>query len=581
MRRNLSSPQSSLALSLVFGAVMGGQARHRVEVISNATNGQRIYRSTLPSVLPLVDEHRSFHSWLVSRAEKHADRTAFICGVSGRRMLYADILRRMNELASVLYHKGNVRRTSVVCFLSPNTLDFCSVFHAVLSLGGIVSPMNPTYTSEEIAKQLELSSASCLVTISPFEESAKKAIDLLKKKCPDSPCTLIISDRETFAVGTIPSSERGDSILSHANDTVVLPFSSGTTGLPKGVQLTSRNLLSNVFQTQSMANFVQDDVMLSVLPFFHIYGLVVLLHGMVNVGATQVIFPKFDMELYAKKLEEHRATRLFVAPPIMLGFVKHPAVQNVDRSSVRTIMSGAAPLGTEVQRMVEAIFPSAMVGQGYGLTETSPVLTIGLDSAHVGSAGQPGPDTELRVVDLGSAQDGGDALAGLDALRGTEGEIWARGPQIMKGYLREEDTAKVMAPGGWFRTGDIGRIDCKTGALYITDRLKELIKYKGYQIAPAELEAVLLTNPLVQDAIVVGIPDPANPGCEIPRAQVVLKGISGSSAEEDAVKQILAFVDGSVAPHKKLRGGIRVVQAVPKSPSGKLLRRLAKQQECK
>jgi acyl-CoA synthetase (AMP-forming)/AMP-acid ligase II len=340
------------------------------------------------------------------------------------------------------------------------------------------------------------------------------------------------------------------------------------------VQLTSRNLLSNVFQTQALCDFSRSDVMMSVLPFFHIYGLVVLLHGMMNVGAAQVIFPRFDMELYAQKLAQHRATCLFVAPPIMVGFAKHPAIQHVERSSVRTIMSGAAPLGPEIQRMVEAVFPSAAVGQGYGLTETSPVLTISLDRQHMGSVGLPAPDTELRIVDVGQALDGGCTLQGVDAAVGEEGEVWARGPQVMKGYLRADDTAKVMADGGWFRTGDIGRIDSATGALYITDRLKELIKYKGQQIAPAELEAVLLSFPAVQDALVVGVPDPNSAGCELPRAHVVLR--PGQHASADDIER---FVDAKVAPHKRLRGGVRFVATVPKSPSGKLLRRVVRQQE--
>jgi 4-coumarate--CoA ligase len=551
---------------------LSAAARLRVEVVVSAPPGIRIYRSTLPSVKPDVDQHTSFHGWLMGRCEQFADRTAFVCGVTGRQKKYSEVIRRVDVVASVLYHKAHVRRGSVVCFLSPNTLDFCSIFHAVLAIGGTVSPMNPTYTAEEIAKQLELSAASCLVTISAFEEAAKAALALLQQRGLGGRCSLLVADRETAHAGLVPSSEVGK---DDASATVVLPFSSGTTGLPKGVQLTSRNLLSNVFQTQALCSFTQEDVMLSVLPFFHIYGLVVLLHGMMNVGAMQVIFPKFDMELYTRKLEEHRATCLFVAPPIMLGFAKHPAVQKVERSSVRTIMSGAAPLGTEIQRMVESVFPTAAVGQGYGLTETSPVLSISLDRAHTGSAGQPAPDTELRIVDLGAAQDGGDALCGVDAAAGAEGEVWARGPQVMKGYLRPEDTAKVMADGGWFRTGDIGRMDDSTGALYITDRLKELIKYKGYQIAPAELEAVLLTNPLVQDALVVGVPDAASAGCEVPRAHVVLR--PGLHAEPSEIQH---FVDSKVAPHKRLRGGIRIVPSVPKSPSGKLLRRVVKLQEC-
>lgn len=221
-----------------------------------------------------------------------------------------------------------------------------------------------------------------------------------------------------------------------------------------------------------------------------------------------------------------------------------------------------------------------MLAQGYGLTETGPVATVAKPGVY-GSAGMVVADTEMRIVGIDEVQlqDGGSAKSrGVDAPEGQEGEVWIRGPQVMKGYLRKEDTDKVMEDG-WFRTGDIGRVDPATEHLIITDRLKELIKYKGYQVAPAELEGIIQTHPLVQDTVVVGIRDPLDSGCELPRAQIVLKPTATPEEIQSAEKTIAQYVEHHVAPYKKLRGGVRVVSSIPKSPAGKLLRRVAKVQE--
>ncbi|CUG76562.1 4-coumarate:CoA ligase-like protein, putative [Bodo saltans] len=488
---------------------------------------------------------------------------------------------RCEHLSSELYHTFNVRAGDTVALVSPNSVDYNSAFHAVLKLGARVTTANPLYSAEELRLQLDLAGAKVIYTISAFEELARKTAAL------PSPSTgkvesigVLLADRP-LKVGDkpvpIPSSEQGF-IKGRGDDTVVVPFSSGTTGLPKGVQLTNRNLITNLYQTDSALESRQSDVSIAVLPYFHIYGMTVVMNGMMLHGAKQIVVPKFDIVSFLELLQKHKATLLFVAPPMIVGFVKHPNTKLTDTSSVRRVLSGAAPLHRDVQKMAEEIFSKGTVCQGYGLSETSPVATVALPGV-TGSAGALIADCEMRIIRVGEQEGGGEATEGIDVAEGEEGEIWFRGPNIMKGYLKQEDTDKVMAKGGWFRTGDIGKVDVSNEHLIITDRLKELIKFKGFQVAPAELEGLLQTHPLVLETIVVGIPDPLDRGCELPRAQVALR----PTATEDDIKNIeqtlMKFVEQHVAPYKKLRGGVRVVPAVPKSPAGKLLRRIAKAQE--
>jgi len=354
------------------------------------------------------------------------------------------------------------------------------------------------------------------------------------------------------AAGTPPR------VAISADDLVALPYSSGTTGLPKGVMLTHRNLVANILQTDSVGHYRHgEDVTIAFLPFFHIYGLTAIALLGLWSGATFVVMPKFELEPYLDLVERHRATLLHVVPPVVVALAKHPAVAGRDFSSVRKLFSGAAPLGADViEQCTRRI--GCVLQQGYGLTETSPAAIItSEDPAEIkaGSVGKPIANTECRVV---------DADSGRDVAPGADGEIWIRGPQVMRGYLhRPEETHAVLDDDGWLHSGDIGHADAD-GHFFIVDRLKELIKYKGLQVPPAELEAVLLSHPAVADAAVVPFAD-AEAG-EIPRAFVVRKG--AATAEE-----LIAFVAGQVAPYKKVRR-LEFIDAIPKSPSGKILRRL-------
>ncbi|XP_072050904.1 uncharacterized protein [Amphiura filiformis] len=354
------------------------------------------------------------------------------------------------------------------------------------------------------------------------------------------------------------------------DDVAFLLYSSGTTGLPKGVMLTHRNIVSNTFNTLNTpgaASFTPYvDCGLAVLPFYHVYGCVTISLASLKIGVKLVTLPQFEPEVFLKTIQDHKITIGYLVPPLVVFLTKHPMVDNYDLSSLKDVMCGAAPLGGELAAAFKKRLNLSYVRQGYGLTETSSPLTVGKRGiTSPASAGVLLINTEAKIV---------DPLSGKSLPPGGQGELWARGPQIMKGYLKNpEATANCIDAEGWFHTGDIGYF-AEDGQLFVVDRLKELIKYKGSQVAPAELEELLLTNPAVADAAVIGIPD--EEAGELPKAFVVLKGTE-QVTEEDIAK----FVAGKVAPQKKLRGGVEFLETIPKSASGKILRRQLRDQERK
>jgi acyl-CoA synthetase (AMP-forming)/AMP-acid ligase II len=338
---------------------------------------------------------------------------------------------------------------------------------------------------------------------------------------------------------------------------VALPYSSGTTGLAKGVMLTHKNLVANVAQTLGAIPSAPDERLMAVLPFFHIYGMQCMMNCGLRAGATVVTLPRFDLEQFLRAHQDYQITRSFVAPPIVLALARHPMVDSFDLSHLRLVNSGAAPLKAEL-----AVECGKRLGcdviQGYGMTELSPVSHLTPPGwFRPGSVGITAPNTQTRIV---------DPVTGADRDTGAEGEVWVRGPQVMKGYLNNpQATAATVDADGWLRTGDLGYVDAD-GHLYVVDRLKELIKYKGFQVPPAELEAVLLRHPDVADAAVIGRPD--DEAGEIPVGYVVLRpGATASPAE------IMQFVAGEVAHYKQLRR-LEVIDAIPKSAAGKILRRM-------
>jgi acyl-CoA synthetase (AMP-forming)/AMP-acid ligase II len=493
--------------------------------------------------------------FLLERADALGDKPALIDGPSGRTYTFAQWAAAVRAAAAGLARRG-LAKGEVLAIFSPNLPEYAIAFHAVSLLGGIVTTINPLYTATELGYQLKDAGARYLVTVGPFLDKARQAA---------SECGL----REVFVFGEADGATPFASLLADGGtppvvdidpreDLIAMPYSSGTTGLSKGVMLTHRNLVANILQSRAAFDALRpDDRVLAILPFFHIYGLVVVLNLGLHMGTTVVTLPRFEMESFLQAIQDHSISYGYVVPPIVLGLAKHPLVDKYDLTSLRVMFSGAAPLGAELAAAASARL-GVRVLQGYGLTETSPVthcVRVARATESGGSVGQPLPNTEAKVVDVATGATLGPRQ---------EGEICMRGPQVMKGYLNRPDaTAAMIDTEGWLHSGDIGYFD-EEGNFFIVDRVKELIKYKGLQIAPAELEALLVSHPAVADAAVIPVPD--DEAGQVPKGFVVLKG-------EATADEIMAFVAERVAPFKKLRY-LDVVDQIPKSPSGKILRRL-------
>jgi acyl-CoA synthetase (AMP-forming)/AMP-acid ligase II len=491
------------------------------------------------------------HEYVLGGAGALPDTAALVDGTTGRVLTYRQLGHAVRALAAGLARRG-VGKGDMVAIWAPNSPDYAVVFHAVARLGAILTTANPSYTVEELTHQLRDSGARVLLTTGALLERARAAaaasghsVEIATIEGADGvPSIASISvDADPPAVDIDP-----------ANDVVVLPYSSGTTGLPKGVMLTHRNLVANLVQIEAVEAH-ESRALLGVLPFFHIYGMVVIMnHGLLR-RSTIVTLPRFDLEAVLGILQQWPIATAHIVPPVALAFAKHPAIDRFDLSKLRWLFSGAAPLGRELTAAIEARLP-IRVRQGYGMTEASPVThyTTGGEE-RAGTVGRAVPLTEVRIVDPESGHD-------LDA--GRAGEVWVRGPQVMKGYWRNaEATRHTVDSEGWLRTGDVGVVDAD-GYLEVVDRLKELIKVKGFQVAPAELESLLLKHPKIADAAVVGVPD-ADAG-EVPKAIIVAR-------EPVTPDEITAYVAAHVAHYKQIRHVVFADQ-IPKSPSGKILRRL-------
>ncbi|HTP18760.1 MAG TPA: 4-coumarate--CoA ligase family protein [Solirubrobacteraceae bacterium] len=501
-----------------------------------------------------------FTDFVLARAGERGDKAALIDGSSGRTITYPELTESIRGLAAGLAERG-FRKGDVFAHLAPNRPEYAVAFHGIATAGGVNTTANPMLTEDELAKQLVDSGARLMVTAPELLEKAAAAarhsaveeIFVYGEAAGATP----------FASLVQPGGEPPHVQIDPANDLIALPYSSGTTGLQKGVMLTHRNLAANIAQcTHPDVSPKSDDELaaeraIAVLPFFHIYGLVVLMNIPLFRGATVVTMPRFDLAEFLRVIQDYRITRAWVVPPIVLALAKHPLVDEYDLSSLEYMNSGAAPLSAELEVACGERLGCHMQ-QGYGLTETSPVthsVSDKLAGTMPGSIGPAVPNTECRIVDVASQEDVPD---------GEAGELCIRGPQVMKGYLNNPDaTAHAIDDDGWFHSGDVARLD-ENGALWIVDRIKELIKYKGYQIAPAELEALLLEHPAIDDAAVIPLPD--EEAGEIPKAFVV----ANAALTPDEVTR---FVAERVAPYKKVRA-VEIVEEIPKSPSGKILRRV-------
>jgi acyl-CoA synthetase (AMP-forming)/AMP-acid ligase II len=510
------------------------------------------FESPWPSQAPY--ETLSVPQLIERTVQRLPDKSALI-NAGGAAYTFRQFWDAVRSTARALQDDG-LQKGDTLAIFAPNSAEYAVVFHAALLAGATVTTLNPLYREREVEHQLGDAGASVLFAMGalrPLVDQAKPHLPKLR------------SVHEIDSVWDLAASAKGDPhqvAIDPDEDLAVLPYSSGTTGLPKGVMLTHSNLTVNVRQTLATGILDENDVVLDILPFFHIYGMSVLLNGGLVSGIPQIIMPRFDPEAALALIEQHRITTLFFVPPAVLALANMPNLDERDLSTVRLIVSGAAPLPLEVARQARARLPHTTVMQAYGMTEASPVTNVNpLDNARDGTVGPPVADTVEKVVSLDD---------GRELPSGEIGELLVYGPQVMKGYWNNPDaTAETITPDGWLRTGDIASAD-PDGFVRIHDRKKEMIKYKGYQVAPAELEALLMEHPGVRDAAV--IPKADLEAGEVPKAFVVARE---PGLDLDAVT---AFVAERVAPYKKIRY-IEAVDAIPKNPSGKILRRQLIEQE--
>ncbi|KAH9254562.1 hypothetical protein BASA81_007310 [Batrachochytrium salamandrivorans] len=493
-------------------------------------------------------------------ADEHSTRT------------YGDIRRDISVFRQFVTHDLGLHKNDVVTLISPNHVDYFSVVHAFASAGVATSPLNPLYTKHEIESQLRASQSKAVVAHQSCLEHAMDAA----KSCGISKVIVLEDDHNPLVQSNgLPSFSKlrldlnskpcaDDLIISSGKDLCILPFSSGTTGLPKGTVLSHSNLAVNLFQMDDAEGkyFDELDVVISPLPMFHIYGFTVSLNYTLFKGKSLITSSRFDLEKFCQQVEAYKCTTAHLVPPIVLALSKSPIVKQHDLSTLRKILSAAAPLGSELELSVAHAVPSIKVcKQAWGLTELSPIGTMVADEDVHRFPGSVGPVVAMSEAKICDVSDPSKTLP-----PGSEGELLVRGPQVMQGYLNDPDkTRECLLEDGFLRTGDIAKMN-EDGFVFITDRLKELIKVKGWQVAPAELESILVTHPSILDAVVISRPDEESG--EVPRAYVVL--CPGESMTE---KEVVDFAASNVVHYKKLRGGVVFVDKIPKTATGKLLRR--------
>ncbi|CAL9221722.1 unnamed protein product [Arabidopsis halleri] len=520
-----------------------------------------IFRSKLPDIY--IPNHLPLHDYIFENISEFAAKPCLINGPTGEVYTYADVHAISRKLAAGLQIVG-VNQHDVVMLLLPNSPEVVLTFLAASLIGAITTSANPFFTPAEISKQAKASAAKLIVTQSRYFDKIKNLQnDGVLIVCTES--DIIPENCIRISELTMAGDLRVNSEIS-PDDVVALPFSSGTTGLPKGVMLTHKGLVTSVAQQVDGENpnlyFNRDDVILCVLPMFHIYALNSIMLCSLRVGATILIMPKFEITLLLEQIQRCKVTVAMVVPPIVLAIAKSPETEKYDLSSVRMVKSGAAPLGKELEDAISAKFPNAKLGQGYGMTEAGPVLAMSLGFAKEpfpvksGACGTVVRNAEMKILD----PDTGDSLP-----RNQAGEICIRGNQIMKGYLNDPvATASTIDQDGWLHTGDVGFID-DDDELFIVDRLKELIKYKGFQVAPAELESLLIGHPEINDVAVVAMKE--EDAGEVPVAFVVRT--KESNISEDEIKE---FVSKQVVFYKRINK-VFFTDSIPKAPSGKILRK--------
>ncbi|KAL2912249.1 hypothetical protein HK105_208240 [Polyrhizophydium stewartii] len=518
-----------------------------------------LYKSTLPDLdIPLVNSATLVLS--SPRFVDSLDKPLMTNPVTGEYMTYRDMRTDTHNLAAGLRTVVGLNKWDVVAVFGNNTTDY--LLHHLARQ----RRLHP----EELAFQLTDAGASILIVDPDLAATGKAAAQLAGL---DLGRVFVTGDNDVDGLRALVDIFSDDPIepVTFTEEELTtkpayLTYSSGTTGRSKGVVTTHRNIVANILQFSHILDAANPPgtCWSGALPFSHMYGLTVMVHCIPYMGLRGVAIPKFDFKMLLFVIGKYKPAALFLIPPVMIGLAKHPSVASVDMSCIKCIVSGAAPLSADISRSLSERLVNAVIMQGYGLTETSPVAALSIPAKPVyGSAGVLVSNMEARLI---------NTETGLDAAKGERGELWLRGPNVMFGYLNlPETTAEALTADGFLRTGDIATID-DDGNIFIVDRLKELVKYNGLQVPPAEVEAKLLTHSKIADAAVIGTPDDVSG--ELPLAYVVLQ--PGAELTE---KEIQDYIAERVADHKQLRGGVIFTDAIPKSPSGKILRRVLREKD--
>lgn len=509
----------------------------------------------------------SFGAILYRSLQNGRQNIAMIDHDTGVETTYAEILERTVSLAQHLKQMGLTKGDTItVC--SANSIYFTIPAIAALYLGITFAPASHFYNPRELVHCMSLSQSKVVFCTTSTLDNVMVACKEVK-----SVEKIIVLDQSTDLPAHIhsleeylhfPRNTRFEVTQLDVKHVATILCSSGTTGLPKGVMLTHKNLHAALRWTvdPDFGAFHASKTGLALMPFYHAYGLVTHL-VMIAVHMKMIVIPRFEETLFLTAIQQHRVTQVCLVPPLILFLAKSPIVAKYDLSSLTDVICGAAPLGKEVQQLAMKRLGLTNIRQGYGLTETTMGITVTQADCHkYGSIGIVGPNMEVKVRDIETNRTLGP---------NEEGEICIRGAMVMKGYVgNAKATAETLDSEGWLLTGDAGYYDTD-GYIYIVDRYKELIKYKAFQVPPAEIEAILLHHPQIKDCGVIGKPDAA--AGEVPVAFVV-KQKNATITEAD----VMNFVAEHVSHHKRLHGGVRFVNEIPKSATGKILRRILREQ---
>ncbi|XP_022918337.2 uncharacterized protein [Onthophagus taurus] len=554
----------------VLGRLFSKNNRFALELIRRCHSVEYI-SSQLPDIETTSD---NVAEYIMRDFSKWTNKTALHCFVTGKKYTFDELRINSHNLSRSLRKILGLKTGDVVAILLPNSPQFAVCTLGTLLSGLRLTTLNPVYTAHEIQRQLVDANVKAIFTINSAVNNVQEALKSAQLKIPIIVVTS--TQNESVPKGLIKYEElvnlKSDSTPLEQldnDDFWFLPYSSGTTGLPKGVMLTNKNLTVNIAQYQAF-NFMEkttenfQDVLPLIIPMFHIYGFTMATATALQNGVKLVTLPKFNPNDFLHLLKENSPTLLKLAPPLLIFLNTYPDAKAEYLQAIRTVLCGAAPLGkSDEDKFREKVGKPVNIVQAYGLTETAPFAMstpLSKQGKFPGAMGEPTSNTLMKVVKI-------DDPKNKHIPPNQVGELLIKGPQVMKGYYNKpEETKKSITPDGWFRTGDMVRYD-ENGMFYIADRIKELIKVKGFQVPPAELEEIIRNFHGVADAAVIGISHEVSG--EIPRAYVVPK--HGVKLDPNHLRN---FVDEKVAPYKRLSGGVAIVNEIPKNPSGKILRRI-------